>query len=134
MPTLDAISRGWLILSAAFLIKHLLADFILQTRWMVEGKERAEGWLPPLAAHTAIHGLGTAALASLFAPALVWLGAVDAATHFAIDRAKGTANRRLNLTPDKTGFWWLLGLDQTLHHATHLVFTALMIAAGAAPG
>lgn len=126
-PTLDAVSRGWLMLSALFLIKHLVADFILQTRWMVAGKERETGWFVPLSTHATIHGLGTAAIVGVFAPALIWIGGIDVVAHFAIDRAKGTVNRRFGLTPEDTGFWWLLGLDQTLHHATHLSFIALLV-------
>ena len=40
---------------ALFIIKHLLADFLLQTSWMAKGKELASGWLGPLLAHVALH-------------------------------------------------------------------------------
>ena len=38
-------------LSAAFAVKHLVADFLMQTNAMARGKERPAGWLGPLLAH-----------------------------------------------------------------------------------
>ena len=44
-----------------------------------------------------------------------------------IDRAKGLLNRFFENDASKSGYWWLFGIDQTLHHMTHLGF-ALLIA------
>ena len=38
---------------------------------------------------------------------------------------------RKALTPRQTAFWWLFGLDQTLHHLTHIGL-AILLAAGSA--
>lgn len=129
----DQISTAWIAAaSAAFLIKHFLADFILQTDWMAAGKDRREGWVLPLAAHAGIHGAATATLFLAVSPPLVWLGLADAVVHGTIDRLKSLATRRADLTPERTTFWWLLGADQTLHHLTHIGLAVLLAAAGSA--
>jgi hypothetical protein len=71
-------------------------------------------------------------IAAWFAPDLFWLGAVDFVIHCAIDRAKAEVVRRSGATPVKASFWWLLGLDQTLHHLTHFGF--ILVLAGASTG
>ena len=124
----NAISTLWIIGALnAFLFKHLFADFFLQTSWMAYGKEREKGWVLPLSVHAGVHATLTALIFYLWAPVYVWMAAVDFAVHFAVDRSKGVAGRALNADPTKTSFWWLIGIDQTLHHLTHLGF-ALLIA------
>ena len=110
-----------------FLFKHLVADFFLQTSWMANGKEAPQGWFAPLLAHVAVHTLATAIIFAALAPAYIGMAAVDFVVHFAIDRCKGLLNRFFDTGPSKSGFWWLLGIDQTLHHLTHIGF-ALLIA------
>lgn len=114
-----------------FIVKHLVADFLLQSRWMALGKERAEGWRAPLAAHAAIHAIGTLALCLIVAPALAGLAALDFVVHAGVDRGKGALGRRFSATPDKTVFWWLLGVDQSLHALTHFLFALALTAARA---
>ncbi len=121
------ISTPWTIAALViFLIKHLVADFFLQTSWMANGKEQPRGWFPPLAAHVAVHAVATALIFAALAPAYVWIALVDLVVHFAIDRAKGLLNRAFDTDPTKTGFWWLIGIDQTLHHLTHIGFAILI--------
>ena len=123
------VSVGWLAgISVLFIVKHLLADFLLQTRSMAVGKDAPAGWFRPLATHAAVHAALTAAICLLLSPALVWLAAVDFLVHAAIDRAKALIGQRWRLTPGKSAFWWLLGIDQTLHHLTHLAFVVVIAA------
>jgi hypothetical protein len=123
------LSTRWLIIGlSVFFAKQLVADFLLQTQWMAFGKERAQGWVAPLLAHSAIHAASTALIFALMAPSLIWLAAVDLLVHCTIDRAKGLIGRCFGLTPKSTYFWWLLGFDQFLHHATHAVFVVLLVA------
>lgn len=65
---------------AALLFAHALADFVFQTRWMVENKRRPEGLV--------LHGLVVLATAvaatGALDPGLLWL----AALHIAIDAIK----------------------------------------------
>lgn len=129
----EDLSTAWFAgASIAFLAKHLLADFLFQTEWMATGKDRAEGWLPPLAAHAGVHGAMTTALFLAVAPGLAWLGLVDFLVHGLIDRLKVLAGRKAALTPQDTAFWWLFGADQTLHHLTHLGLAILLAAAATA--
>lgn len=129
----EQISTAWIAAaSVAFLIKHFLADFLLQTDWMAAGKDRPKGWLLPLAAHAGVHGVMTAALFLAIAPPLAWLGLADMLIHGAIDRLKSLSTRRKALTPRQTAFWWLFGLDQSLHHLTHIGLAIVLAAAGSA--
>ncbi|WP_439530186.1 DUF3307 domain-containing protein [Pannonibacter sp.] len=116
----------------AFLAKHFLADFLLQTHWMAAGKERDRHWLVPLSVHAGIHAVLTGLVCLWFAPGLVWLALVDFVVHFCIDRSKAGAVRVSGATPARASFWWLLGLDQSLHHLTHFGFSLLL--AGASTG
>ena len=123
----NVISTTWIIAALViFLAKHLAADFLLQTAWMANGKEQPSGWFFPLLAHVAVHAASTAIIFAILAPAYLWMTAVDFVVHFAIDRGKGLLNRFFDNDPTKTGFWWLLGIDQTLHHLTHLGFAVLI--------
>jgi hypothetical protein len=123
----NVISTTWVIAALIiFLAKHLAADFLLQTAWMANGKEQPIGWFPPLLAHVLVHTAATALIFAILAPAYLWMAAVDFVVHFAIDRAKGLLNQVFDTDPTKTGFWWLLGIDQTLHHLTHLGFAILI--------
>lgn len=51
-----------LLLVVAFKIKHFVADYPLQTPYML-GKFKARGWVRPLAAHAGVHAGLTAAIA-----------------------------------------------------------------------
>lgn len=125
------VSVAWLgALCAAFIVKHLVADFLLQTGWMAMGKAQDRDWLLPLAAHAGIHAALTWALMLAISPKLWWLGLVDFAVHAGIDRAKAVATRRLGLTQKDGAWWWLLGLDQALHELTHLVYVLAILATG----
>lgn len=134
MPPLPATvpTVGLVLVTSAFLVKHLVCDFLLQTAWMAFGKERERDWVGPLAAHVGLHALGTGLVSLVFAPGLVWLAAVDFLVHAGLDRAKGSIGRRLGATPRGSVFWWLLGIDQALHALTHFAFTVAILAAAAA--
>ena len=128
------LSTRWLMIGLfVFLTKQFMADFLLQNQWMAFGKERAEGWIAPLLTHASIHAASTAVIFALLAPSLVWLAVLDFFVHLSIDRAKGVIGRRFGLTYKSTYFWWVLGFDQFLHHATHAVFVVMLAAARTAP-
>lgn len=131
MPTMpEQIASHLLIWTVAlFVIKHLLSDFILQTSWMAKGKEQTSGWFAPLLAHIAVHATGTLLIALLFAPQLAWLAAVDLVVHGLIDKSKTLIQQRYRFRVEQAAYWWLFGIDQTLHHLTHLVFAVLIAAA-----
>jgi hypothetical protein len=131
MPILpEQISTQLMIWAVAlFIIKHLAADFLLQTSWMAKGKERPKGWFAPLLAHIAVHAIGTLLIALLMAPQLAWLAIVDLAVHGLIDRSKTLIQQRYHFKVEQAAYWWLFGTDQTLHHLTHLAFAVWIAAA-----
>ncbi|AIQ89456.1 MULTISPECIES: DUF3307 domain-containing protein [Methylobacterium] len=131
MPSVDTLVPvgAFALLVLAFAVKHLAADFLFQTNWMAEGKQRPSAWLVPLCAHTGLHGLGTLLIALAVKPALWWLALADFAIHTAIDRGKALVAQRTRLPTTDARFWWLVGIDQFLHQVTHLGFAVMLAAA-----
>lgn len=72
---------------AALLLAHALADFVLQTDWIVANKRRPEG----LALHGLIVLLAAIACTGTLSWGLLWLTAI----HLAVDAWKATAPRGL---------------------------------------
>ncbi|MCX7318532.1 MAG: DUF3307 domain-containing protein [Hyphomicrobiales bacterium] len=114
---------GWML---ALTVKHVLADFVLQNAWMAMGKDQKTGWALPLLVHCLIHGVLTTAIMTVAEPRLWFLGLVDFAIHITIDRCKGWLVAHFGVTPDTRWFWWLIGIDQSLHHLTDF-FLAIYI-------
>ncbi len=106
---------GWMLVLT---IKHVMGDFFLQTSWMAIGKDQKTGWALPLLAHCAVHLALTTALMLLLAPRFWFVGLIDFVIHITIDRAKGFCVAHYNITHERQGFWWLIGVDQALHHLT----------------
>jgi len=131
----------FLLLCLVFETKHLLADFVVQTKYML-GKFNAVGWAGPLAAHCGLHAGMTLVIALWFNPALWWLAALDFAIHFAMDWFKASPRmlgRYKYLCPSEHAtasaeqkradklFWVTLGFDQYIHHLTNFLIVALLI-------
>lgn len=106
------------------LLAHLVADFVLQTRWLVRHKSRPAG----LAAHVAIVAAAMVPVAwgdlGTWAPALLLI----AASHAAVDGAKIRLAPRLHLPPILPFL-----ADQVLHILAIAAAVALVAAPGAAP-
>lgn len=105
-----------LFLLVLFTVKHFLADYPLQTAYMLR-KSRRQGWFKPLLCHALVHGLLT--LLVLVFP-LGWkallFGAADMLIHGVVDYWKAQTRFR---SQDKR-FWNALGLDQMFHHLTYI--------------
>ena len=82
------------------------------------GDLKKTGWALPLLVHCAIHGVLAIAVLLVLAPRFWFLGLADFALHLIIDRAKGFCVSTFNVTMDHQWFWWLIGIDQALHHLT----------------
>jgi hypothetical protein len=112
----------WLfILLVVFQVKHFLADFVFQNVYMLQ-KSRA-GWefVLPLSIHSGVHAIMTLAIVVWWNPSLWWLSLLDFVVHFTTDRIKAGPRyfgRFHDIT--KKGFWVTFGLDQMIHHLTHL--------------
>lgn len=122
----------WLfVLLVIFQIKHFLADFVFQNVYMLQ-KSRA-GWdfVMPLAIHCGVHALGTLLIVLWWNPKYWWLAIFDFLIHFAADRMKA-GPRYLGRFGDmqSKGFWVTFGLDQMIHHLTHIYIIWLMAVHG----
>lgn len=110
-----------LILLILLTVKHLLADFTLQSRYILDHR-RIYGH-PAGILHVAIHLVGTlAALVIVGTPALLISAmlAVEGLVHYHLDWAKDNLVLKLGLTHEDRGYWMLLGADQMCHHLTYI--------------
>jgi Protein of unknown function (DUF3307) len=118
---------GWMLVLT---VKHVVADFFLQSSWMALGKDQKSGWALPLLVHCLIHGALTTALILIIAPRFWFVGLIDFAIHITVDRAKGLCVSTFNVHPGHPWFWWLIGIDQALHHLTGFFLSIYMAANG----
>jgi hypothetical protein len=111
-----------------FQIKHYLADYPLQTDYMLR-KFRQDGWVLPLLCHALIHGGFTLIIASAFAAPMVAisLAVFDTTIHFIMDRIKASPQIFGKYQPDEKPYWLALGLDQMVHHLTHYAIIFVII-------
>ena len=77
---------GWMLVLT---VKHVIADFVLQTSWMAIGKDQKTGWALPLLAHCLVHLAVAMALILIIAPRFWFVAVIDFAIHITVDRAKG---------------------------------------------
>ncbi|MBO6853500.1 MAG: DUF3307 domain-containing protein [Marivivens sp.] len=117
-----------LVLVLAFLIKHFIADFVLQTAWMVRTKGRY-GHIGGLI-HTGIHLVCSGLILAYFGfgfliAALLLLG--EGIIHYHVDWAKDQITSRRGYDPSSHMFWILTGLDQLIHYLTYLAMIALLV-------
>ena len=125
---MDNITSIFLLL-VAFQLKHFIADYPLQTQYML-GKTKATGWIKPLAAHAAVHAWFTFLIILFISPdnyLLYLLVLVDFVIHFTVDRIKASPKLGGKFNPTQPYFWWALGADQMAHHLTHYVFIYILI-------
>jgi hypothetical protein len=71
-------------------IKHFLADFPLQGKYMMGKFKGGTEWIKPLLAHVTVHGLFTLAICLAVKPSMWWLSILDASIHFVMDRIKAS--------------------------------------------
>lgn len=101
-------------------VKHFVADYLLQTPWMIAGKGHFDQ--PGGYVHAGIHIAGTA-------PALLYSGIggglvallllAEFAIHFTIDHLKALQARVKPQSPSSARFWAAHGADQLAHHLTY---------------
>ena len=119
MESLSTISLIFVLL-VTFQLKHYVADFPLQSGWML--KKRLPGWdfAFPLACHCAVHATATLIIIWVVNPSLWWLALIDFVIHFLMDRIKSASHYlgRFN-DPTRQSFWNCFGIDQLVHHFTH---------------
>ncbi len=116
------------LLLIIYQIKHYIADFPLQREYMLK-KTRAEwDFLLPLATHCLVHASLTLVICLYFNFSLWWLAILDFVVHFILDRLKSGPRYLGRFNDLKTsGFWNVLGLDQMLHHLTHIYIIYILV-------
>jgi len=121
---------GWMLLLT---VKHVIADFVLQTSWMAIGKDQKTGWALPLLAHCLINLAVAMVLILLIAPRLWFVALIDFVIHITVDRAKVFCASTFGVTLEAAHpwFWTLIGVDQALHHLTGFGLSIFMAANGA---
>ena len=115
------------ILYFCFRLKQLLCDFI-QPAWIALGKGGpffGSGG-KALLAHVSIHAFGTLLIMLVLAPQFWWIAICDFFVHGMIDRLKSLLIDNRNWKMDQKRFWFAFGVDQELHHLTHLTFVAIV--------
>lgn len=109
-------------------VKHMFADYFLQTPRMLSGRGRY--WHLGRAQHAGIHAFGSAlALAIVGTPWLALLAVCmgEWIVHFNIDWAKARYSDVRGHTPANAGFWRAAGFDQFLHQLTYLAMAAAWV-------
>ncbi|WP_147108761.1 DUF3307 domain-containing protein [Tateyamaria sp. syn59] len=111
-----------LVLLFLLQVKHLFADFYLQTPRMLAN--RAVYMHFGRLQHAGLHAVGSL-VAMVLVGVPVWLGFVVAIAewiaHFHIDWGKGWWSEHTGHDPSQGGFWRAFGLDQAVHQWTYLV-------------
>ena len=95
---------GWMLVLT---VKHVIADFVLQTSWMAIGKDQKTGWALPLLAHCLVHLAVAMALILIIAPRFWFVALIDFAIHITVDRAKGFCAATFGVTLEHPWFWTL---------------------------
>ena len=110
-----------LLLFCLLQIKHMFADFFLQTPRMLTG--RGQYWHMGRAQHAAIHAILTVPVFLVVGVSpmfILMLIAAEWVVHFNIDWCKGRYCELNDLTPYKATFWRATGVDQAMHQLTYV--------------
>lgn len=123
-----------LVLMVLLIVKHFIADFPLQTAYML-GKSKKEGWAKPLLAHSAVHAVLTfAVLFGGLLAVLPWglalgigitFSLFDGTIHFIVDMIKAQGFSHYSTSDNK--FWIALGADQMAHYLTYAFIVFMLI-------
>lgn len=115
-----------LILMTLLVIKHFIADFVLQFPYMVEqkGTYGAKGGVD----HAIIQGVPTLLILLPFVSNIndaIILSVLDMVVHYHIDWIK--MNIAKGLTTADRDYWIWLGFDQLLHYLTYIGIIAAVL-------
>lgn len=110
-----------LLLLILLQVKHLFADFFLQTPRMLSGRDvylhlgRAEhAGLHAILSFVALMLIGSAVIFAAVICLLEWI------VHYHIDWAKGRHSEIKQHGPSDSGYWRAFGVDQFLHQITYV--------------
>ena len=106
----------------ALQLKHVLADYFLQTDYMVlnKGKYGHLGGILHAASHAAFSFV-ILSLAGVGILTALIIAAIELLVHYHIDWSKEAIGKHYRLSPDMIAFWKLHGADQALHQMTYVL-------------
>ncbi|MGR3760340.1 DUF3307 domain-containing protein [Roseobacteraceae bacterium NS-SX3] len=122
-----------LLLLCLLQVKHMFADFYLQTPKMLSG--RSAYLHAGRAQHAGVHVLGSAAAYLLFGAPLLFIlviGLLEWIVHYHIDFGKARFSECKNLNPQQPVYWHAMGTDQALHQLTYIAMAAAWVKYAAA--
>ena len=117
-----------LLATAYLMVKHMLADFVLQTPYQVRNKGiyLHPGGILHAGIHAAlslpVYAIARVDLRVVLPPMLAEL-----LVHYHIDWSKEQFNHRANLTQADPTFWWAFGIDQMMHSLTYLAMVWILM-------
>lgn len=118
-----------LILMCLLQIKHMLADYFLQTKIMLDGRDQYLHIGRFL--HAGVHAAGSLIAFLLVGAAFSFILPIVLAEwviHFHIDWWKGRLTSGQKLTPADAAYWRASGIDQALHQLTYVAMVGLWLA------
>lgn len=131
-PDLSVSYGTLLVLLCLLQVKHMLGDYFLQTRMMLDGRD--EYWHFGRFLHAGVHAVGSFVVFLLIG-APIWfilpLILAELVVHFHIDWWKGRVTAAQNLTPADAGYWRASGVDQALHQLTYVAMIWLWLVSAA---
>lgn len=110
-----------LVLLVLLQVKHLFADFFLQTRRMLS--DRARILHLGRFYHAALHAAFSAVVFLVVGTPPIVIAVICGAElvlHYAIDLIKARHGERTGHGPDEAGYWRAFGTDQMAHQLTYL--------------
>ncbi|MEP5731702.1 MAG: DUF3307 domain-containing protein [Sulfitobacter sp.] len=110
-----------LVLLVLLQVKHLFADFFLQTPRMLSAREvyLNLGRIQHAGLHALFSLVAFCVIGAPIAVAFV-ICLIEWAVHFHIDWAKGRYTARRDDTPADAAYWRAFGLDQLVHQLTYV--------------
>ena len=117
-----------LLLLTLLMLKHTIADYVMQTSWMITDKSQygKQGGI----AHAGFHGILTALILLLFSVPFLYaliLSMLESSIHYHIDYIKSKWMRKNNPSPNSQLYWTAHGIDQYLHYLTYVLLIILLV-------
>lgn len=117
------------------MIKHFVADYFLQTSWMIQ--QKADYGAPGGLFHAGEHAVLTGIVIS-FVPGIgfgwaLCMAILDFVLHYHIDWSKSNylrGNFRWSLyskDPEDAEYWWAMGTDQFAHYLTYVLIVLVTL-------
>lgn len=109
------------------LVKHTVADYMLQSayQWKNKGRYGHPGGI----LHALIHVVMSAPLFLILPAAslkvMLAILATEFVIHYHVDWSKETINKLGGLTQTSNKFWWMFGIDQLMHGLTYVAMVAV---------